>query len=251
MSDKNNLKTSFKGKNILITGGTDGIGKATAILLAKHHANVFVLGRDEKKIKKTIKEAGESTGARIRGLVADVSNEKQLELSFGYISKNTKGLDVLINNASLAARSILDKDIQDLEYILKVNIESYLRCTRFALDTMIPKNSGHIINIGSLSSSLSEKDADIYVTAKSAIAGFTKSIRKKANQHSIKVSSIEPGSVATGMVTESSREKLKKIKNQTFLTPEDIAEIILFILLQPERSEIMNVQTKPLKQFLD
>lgn len=249
MNNKNDYDL-LKGKNVLITGGTKGIGRATAILLAKNQANVFIIGRDKKRIDETIKMVSKTPKTKVYGLAGDVSHEKFLISVFDFIDKKSGGLDILINNASLGARSILDQDMDKLEYFLKVNLESHMRCTRLALDRMIPKNSGHIINIGSLSSVFFEKDADIYVSTKAAIAGFTKSIRKKVNEYSIKVSLIQSGSVATSMVDEDENTKIKYVKNHIFLKPEDIAELILFILIQPKRSDIMEVHIKPHKQFL-
>ena len=106
---------------------------------------------------------------------------------------------------------------------------------------------GHIVNIGSLSAEYAERDADIYVATKSAIRGFTSSLRKKVNEKNIKVTLIEPGSVGTNMVDETSAEQNEKQKAFTMLKAEDIAETIFFCLALPERTEIMTVQIKPFR----
>jgi len=238
---------NLKGKTILVTGGTCGIGKATACLLTNMGAKVFIFSRHEEKLKQALFEIQENTGQKINGYVADSSKEKEVIRVFNAIDKIGK-LDVLINNAALPARNIQESSFDYLKYVVETNISGYLICTKYALERMVIRGSGHIVNIGSMSAHVLEEGADLYVATKSAIAGFTESLRKEMVPFDIRVSLVEPGSVATSMITESEPEKKLAIKNEKILRPIDIAEAILFILTRPQNCEIIDLQLKAKKQ---
>jgi NADP-dependent 3-hydroxy acid dehydrogenase YdfG len=115
---------------------------------------------------------------------------------------------------------------------------------------MLPSRSGHIINIGSMSAESREGGDDLYVTTKSAILGFNESLRKTVNRKGIKVSLIEPGSVGTNMISESSIQQEKKESAGEMLKAEDVAECIIFCLNRPSRCDIVEIQVKPSHQII-
>lgn len=247
MTEPDNGQMSLEGKIALVTGGTSGIGKATACLLVREGAKVFTFGRHKEKLKKALSEIRDYTGREITGFVADSSDKESVKRVFEKIDK-AGDLDILINNAALPARSIMDSTFDFLEYLIDVNITGYLTCSKFALERMLPRKNGHIINIGSMSAHVKEGGADLYVASKSAIAGFTDSLRKEMIPSDIRVSLIESGSVATGMITENEEQKALAIKAEKLLKPMDIAEAILFILTRPKGCEIIDLQLKAKKQ---
>ncbi|HOX40958.1 MAG TPA: SDR family oxidoreductase [bacterium] len=245
MDKKNSSDKFLAGKVALITGGTTGIGRATAVALAHQGADVFVFGRHQNKLDDAIADIKKISGREAFGLCADVSKIDDIKNVFKRIDDKFGKIDFLINNASLGARSILDQDFENMDYVLDVNIKGYLLCTRYALDRMIPVKSGHIVNIGSMSSEVREGDADIYVATKSAIAGFNESLRKKVRSQGIKVTLIKPGSVGTDMVTETVQEQVEAQEKRLLLKAEDVANCILFALLQSDRCEIIDIGLKP------
>ena len=240
----------LKGKKALITGGTTGIGRATAVLLAKNGADVFIFGRHQKELEDAQKDIERLTGRKALGAIADVADVNSVKAVFDEIDQTWGGLDILVNNAALPARSVVDHDYNYISYVLKVNIEGYLICSKMALERMLPKNNGHIINIGSMSASVREAESDLYVATKSAIAGFNESLRKLINDRCVKVSIIEPGSVGTDMVSEPPSEQLVEEENQLMLKAEDISECILFCLTRPERCDLISIQVKPHRQII-
>lgn len=235
----------LKGKKVLITGGTTGIGRATAVLLAKNGADVFIFGRHQRELNDALGDIEKIARRKAIGVVADVAHLDSIELVFDQIDQRWGRLDILINNAGLPARSILDHDIDDIFYVISVNLTGYLLCTKFALERMRPKGAGQIVNIGSMSACIREAGADLYVATKSAIVGFNESLRKLVNNEFIKVSMIEPGSVGTSMIAESSEDQRIEEERQNLLKAEDIADCVLFCLTRPARCDVISIQVKP------
>jgi NADP-dependent 3-hydroxy acid dehydrogenase YdfG len=111
-------------------------------------------------------------------------------------------------------------------------------------------SGGHIVMIGSMSADVREKGSAVYVATKSGIQGFSASLRKEANEAGVGVSLIEPGSVGTDMVDESPAEQALQQEKLEMLTAEDIGRCVLFVLIQPERCEIVSLQVRPKAQII-
>ena len=240
-------RTILKNKNVLVTGGTSGIGKATAKRLAQEGANVMIFGRNKDHLKKAVSDIKKYG---IFGITADVSSETDIDKVFSEFKRKYGDIDILVNNASLPARSITSNNYQKMEYTLRVNILGYMYCTKKAFEIMKNNGQGHIVNIGSMSAKVKEERADLYVPTKSAIEGFSESFRKKANRNGVKLSLIEPGSVGTGMVDESKEEQKKLQEEFLMLRAEDIAEAIVFCLTRPKRCDVICLEIKPHRQII-
>jgi len=238
----------LKEKVALITGGTTGIGRATAILLAQNGADVVIFGRHHRELDDALNDVGRLSGKSALGMIADTAHKDSIENVFREIDAKYGRIDILINNAGLAARSILDSEYDSWKYIIEVNILGYMLCARLALDRMMPLNFGHIVNIGSMSGEIKEANADLYVATKSAINGFNESLRKKMLGTDIKFTLIEQGSVGTDMIEETTDEQVADEGRYLLLKAEDIAESIFFSLAQPPRVEITKIQLKAKKQ---
>ncbi|MCJ0743695.1 SDR family oxidoreductase [Pedobacter montanisoli] len=238
-------------KRALITGGTSGIGLATALLLVKYGIRLYIIGRDEEKLEKALEKLkGEHEEAEVYGMCADVADPEDLSRLFESIDKNWGGLDILINNAGLGYGSILNGHYQDWEYIVKTNLLGYIACCHEAVLHMTKQGSGHIICIGSMSADTREEESSLYVATKSALQGFSESFRKEVNGQNIHVTLIEPGSVATPMHKIAEAEKQHQLEELTMLHSNDIARSILYVLSQSERCAIVDLKIKPLKQLI-
>lgn len=232
-------------KRIVITGGTTGIGKATAELLASLGGHVFIFGRNELDFDKAIKDIRLVAQGDVFGIAADISKKEELQLIYNQIDKTLGGIDILINNAALSGEGIIDESYESIKYILETNILGYLAFTKQAVSIMKEQKNGHIINIGSMSAETKEKTSTVYVATKSAIRGFSTSLRKEVNELGIKVSLIEPGSVTSDMQTTTKKEQKEDIKKLKMLEAEDIAMSVLFCLSQPKRCDIVTMQVRP------
>ncbi len=235
---------AVSGKAVVVTGGTTGIGRATALLLAAKGARVLIFGRHEAELNDAIadiKQHGE-----VHGQTADVARYGDVKRVFSAADETLGGLDILINNAALGARSVVDNQYERWQYIVNVNLVGYISCAHEAIERMRQTGAGHIVNVGSLSTETRDADSDIYVASKSGINGFTESLRKGVQDMGIKVSLIEPGLVGTNLQQgTSSQEQQQQERALKMLKAKDIAEAIYYVITQPKRVDVTYVQVQP------
>jgi NADP-dependent 3-hydroxy acid dehydrogenase YdfG len=235
------------GKGIVITGGTTGIGRTTALLLAQLGARVLVFGRHAPELEDAMHDL-EDVSDEVYGLVADVSRLADVDRVFREADERLEHVDVLINNAALSGDSIIDHSVEDADYIVRTNVLGYIACAHAAIPRMKKLGGGHIINVGSMSADTRGKGSSLYTTTKTAIQGFSESLRKEVNKFGIKVTLIEPGAVGTDMQPETPEEQREKEAAGEMLKAEDIAACIHYCLVQPPRCDVITVQIQPHKQ---
>jgi NADP-dependent 3-hydroxy acid dehydrogenase YdfG len=232
-------------KSILITGGTTGIGRAIAILLASQGAKVMVFGRHQDDLDEALKDI-RAAGGEVLGLTADVSDPEDIQHVFQEFDRQMEKLDILINNAALGYGPITDGGYPEWEYILKTNLLGYMAMTHEAVERMKASGWGHIVNIGSMSADVREKDSSVYVATKAGIQGFSEALRKEVNPIGIKVTLIEPGAVGTDMQSQySPAEQRERIGKMKMLRAEDIAACVLYTITQPKRCDVVSLQIRP------
>src|SRR5215208_405700 len=232
-------------KSILITGGTTGIGRATAILLASQGARVMIFGRQQNDLDEAMKDIREA-GGEVLGLTADVSDPQDIQRVFQEFDQQMDKLDILINNAALGYGSVMEGGYPEWEYILKTNLLGYMAMTHEAVERMKANGWGHIVNIGSMSAQVREKNSSLYVATKSGIQGFSEALRKEVNSHGIKVTLIEPGAVGTDMQSDyPPAEQRKKEEKMEMMKAEDIAACVLYTITQPKRCDVVTMQIRP------
>ena len=242
---------NIKGKKIVITGGTTGIGKAIADVLVSLGGEVLIFGRDEKDFENAVADIKKQfPDSKVYGTPADVTKKEDIDKIFEIVDTELGGIDILINNAALGAPGITKETYEDYKYIIDTNITGYLAFCEEAVIRMKTKKSGHIVNIGSMSAESKEPTSTIYVATKSAIRGFSTSLRKELNPLGIKVSLIEPGAVTSDMQPGSKEEHQEKIEKMEMLEAYDIAMSTLFCLSQPKRCDIVTMQIRPHLQII-
>ncbi|HEY0946886.1 MAG TPA: SDR family oxidoreductase [Opitutaceae bacterium] len=242
---------SLDGRNVMVTGGTTGIGRATAALLAAHGANVFIFGRHEPELRTALDYLSQARGT-ILGTIADQSRAEDVARVFAAADHELGPLDVLVNNASIGAGEITEGDDAQWRYALQSDLTGYLDCTRHAVDRMKRRGRGHIVNVGSISSVHHTKGLSLYVAAKSAIHGYSRALHRELGPHGIKVSLIEPGLVGTEIFEPGEPERAPEVQHAeqrrgAMLKPEDIAVAVHYCLTQPPRCNIGLVRIEPLK----
>jgi NADP-dependent 3-hydroxy acid dehydrogenase YdfG len=159
-------------------------------------------------------------------------------------------LDIMINNAAVAFQSITEGSYADWETVTQTNLLAYMACARQAIDRMREQQDGHIVNIGSMSADVREKDSSVYVATKSVIQGFSEALRKEVNELGIKVTLIEPGAVDTDMQPDSTDEKKESVKNLEMLEADDIAAAVYYAICQPKRCDVVDIKIRPHLQLI-
>jgi NADP-dependent 3-hydroxy acid dehydrogenase YdfG len=242
---------SLEGKAVVLSGGTTGIGRATAHLLLEAGSRVLIYGRDQQALDEALSEL-EPKG-EVHGMSADQANPDDVRKVFAKADEVLGGVDILINNAAIGAKSVTDMSEEEWRYAVEANLLGYIACCFQAVKRMEQRGAGHIVNVGSMSVTVREKGSDVYVATKAGIEGFSEALRKRVNEMGIKVSLIEPGSVATDMSVRdqgvrSGEEIQQAHESGEMLMSEDIARCIHFVLTQPARSNVVEVKVRPHRQ---
>ena len=237
---------------VFITGATSGIGKATAEFFAQHNYRLILCGRKEDQLKDLEQTLGMLTD--VVTLKFDVRNKEAVFTAINTLPENFKNIDVLINNAGNAhgLSFIQDGDTNDWDAMLDINVKGLLYVSKAILPKMIERNTGFIVNIGSTAGKEVYPNGNVYCASKSAVEAINKGMRMDLNQYNIRVSAIHPGLVETAFSDvrfKGDTERAKKVyQGYKALQPEDIAEIIHFVITRPYHVNIEDLVVYPSAQ---
>jgi len=241
-------------KLAFITGATAGIGKATALLLARNDYDVILTGRRNERLEEVEEEIRSKTSADVMSLCFDIRERDEVEKAVASLSGKWKNIDVLVNNAGLASGMdfVQDGDIDDWERMIDTNIKGLLYITRAVSPGMVERKSGHIINITSIAGKEVYEKGNVYCGTKHAVDALTKGMRIDLLEYGIKVSSIAPGMVETEFSVvrfHGDQERADSVyRGLTPLYAEDIAESILFVVTRPPHVTINDLLIMPTAQ---
>jgi NADP-dependent 3-hydroxy acid dehydrogenase YdfG len=239
-------------KIALITGATSGIGKSTALILAKNGYSIIATGRREVKLEELRQELGQ--GVDYLPLVFDVRDrEKVLEI-LDNLPEGWKSIDVLVNNAGNAhgIDPIQSGDLDDWDAMMDINVKGLLYVTKAIVPGMCARKSGMVINIGSIAGKEAYPNGSVYCGSKAAVDAITKGMRMDLNPFGIRVVAIHPGLVETefSMVRFKGDESKSEKVYQGFepLVAQDIAEIIEFVVNRPPHVVLADIVVLPTAQ---
>ena len=233
-----------KNKIALITGATSGIGESTSHELSNQFS-LILCGRNKEKLNKLSDSLSKKTD--VMTLEFDVRDKKDVREKISSLTDDWKNIDVLINNAGNAhgLDFIYEGEIEDWDMMIDTNVKGLLYVSKYVLDFMIKKNSGHIINIGSIAGKEVYPKGNIYCASKFAVDAISSGMRIDLNKHNIKVSQINPGLVETNFSMVRFKDDQKRSNSvYTGLNPlvgEDIAKVISYVINCPENVNISDI----------
>jgi 3-hydroxy acid dehydrogenase / malonic semialdehyde reductase len=238
----------------LITGATSGIGKSTAEIFAKNGYNVIITGRRKERLAEEQKFIESKYKVKVHTLCFDIRKLDEVEQAIAGIPSEFKAIDVLVNNAGLAAglAPIQDGNIDHWERMIDTNIKGLLYMTRAVSKLMIERKKGHIINVGSIAGKEAYANGNVYCGTKHAVDALNKGMRIDLLPFNIKVSAVNPGMVETEFSIvrfDGDEDRAKKVyAGFDPLTPDDIAETIYWMASRPAHVNINDIIIMPAAQ---
>lgn len=224
----------MQSKTAIVTGASKGIGKAIALKLATLNYNIVILSRSSNLLEE-LKPEIESLGNQCLPIVADLSIDGTPEKIIREVYSHFGQLDVLVNNAGLAySGSIMETNKATWDELFGINVRAPFFLCKAAIPVLKQSSNPVIINIGSVVGFKGYASQAAYASSKHALAGFTKALAKEVQEDGIKVHLISPGGVNTEMI----REMRPDIDKDQLIQPEEIAEIVEFLVTRTGKGTI-------------
>lgn len=243
----------MKGKTVLITGATSGIGEGCARKFAAMGSNLILNGRNIEKLNQ-LKEELTALGVEVLTLPFDVRDRAAMRAAIDSLQGSWQQIDVLINNAGLVIG--VDKEFEgnldEWDIVLDTNIKALLSMTRMIVPGMVARGRGHIINIGSIAGDAAYPRGSVYCATKAAVKALSDGLRIDLVDTPLRVTNIKPGMVETNFTVVRYRGDKQRAddfyKGIRPLTGDDIAEVVYYAASAPEHVQIAEVLVMPTHQ---
>ncbi len=244
------MDLGYKGKAVIVTGGSSNINRANVLAFAKEGANVICADIDDKQGPKVVAEANSLGGGKAIYVRTDVTSPESINLLMNEAMKEFGKVDVLINGVGWQEspwRLFMEQDRKTWEKMVALNLWSVIYGTRAALEVMIPRKYGKIINIGSEAGRIGEFRQTFYSACKGGVIAFTKAVAKEVGRYSINVNCICPAgvipekaehaselSMTQGVTQENMSEEMKKMQVKMYpigrmAKAQDVANTVLYV----------------------
>ncbi len=242
---------SLEGRKVLITGGSSGIGEATAALMAAEGASVTVGARRKDRLDELVSRI-EADGGTAHALEADIGEESQARALVEGANEAMGGLDALVNNAGVMLLGPLQgADPEEWRTMIGVNCLGLLYCTHYALPIIRDGGGGDIVNVSSVAGRTAALGSGVYNMTKWGVVGFTESLRQEGAHIGVRVTCVEPGFVETELQGHNTNplvlDRMKQVREDTgdVLKADDIARAIVFAIGQPKHAAINEILVRP------
>ncbi|HUB00162.1 MAG TPA: SDR family NAD(P)-dependent oxidoreductase [Terracidiphilus sp.] len=245
---------SLKGKIVLITGASGGIGAATALAFAGEGARLLLAARRAGKLAEVASQALERGAEAVHSIDLDVRSRHAVQTAIDDLPAEWAEIEVLVNNAGLSRG--LDKlymgRVEDWEEMIDTNIKGLLYVSRAVVPGMVVRRSGHVVNLGSTAGLLPYPGGSVYCATKAAVHSLNDGLRQDVLGTPVRVTCIDPGAVETDFSLVRFRgDTQRAAKVYTGITPlaaEDVASAILWAVKQPAHVNIAHVLMTPVNQ---
>lgn len=228
------MQLDLSDKTALVTGGAKGIGRACSMLLAESGATVIVNYRKSKDDAERIREELGGRGATVAIFQADIAIPQEVEALFDYIRTQFGRLDVLVNNAGMIKDNLLlTMTLADWDRVHDVNLRGAFLASKLAVEMMLPRHAGKIINIASVGAIRGATGQANYAASKGGLVAFTRACAVELAARGIQVNAVLPGMIVTDMSrrvrNKAGEMLLKRIPAERFGEPEEVARLVLFL----------------------
>jgi 3-hydroxy acid dehydrogenase / malonic semialdehyde reductase len=238
---------SIQNQIVLVTGASSGIGEACARAFAQAGANLILSARRLDRLEKLAQSIADQHSVQVYPLQLDVCDRTQVEACLSGLPEPWSQVDILINNAGLSRGldKLYEGEIQDWEEMIDTNVKGLLYVTRSIVPGMVRRGQGHIINIASVAGHQAYPGGGVYCATKAAVRTLSSGLKMDLLGTPVRVSNVDPGLVETEFSQvrfhgDSERAKTVYL-GLTPLTPEDIAEVVLFCATRPPHVSISDV----------
>ena len=245
---------SLKGKTVFITGASAGIGAATALAFAAEGARLLLAARRAGRLSEVASRALERGAPSVHSIDLDVRDHRAVQNAIDGLPAEWSEIDILVNNAGLSRglEKLYMGKIEDWDEMIDTNVKGLLYVTRSVVPGMVVRGRGHVINLGSTAGELSYPNGAVYCGTKAAERAINDGLRQDVLGTPIRVTSVDPGMVETDFSlvrfhgdTDRAAKVYKGVKP---LTPEDIAEVIVWAASRPAHVNIARVLLTPVQQ---
>lgn len=241
---------SLEGKIVMVTGASSGIGEACTRAFADAGARLILCARRMERLSALAAELHTPTHL----IELDVRDQSAVEQAVAGLPEAWRAIDILLNNAGLsrALAKLQEYDIQDMDEMVDTNVKGLLYVTRAVAPGMVARNSGHIINIGSIAGHWTYPNGAVYCATKAAVKSISEGLKMDLNGTAVRITSVDPGLVETEFSVvrfHGDADRAKKVyEGIKPLSGADVADVVLFCATRPAHVNINDVILMPVHQ---
>lgn len=248
------MSETIKGKIVVITGASSGLGEATARMLAEQGAVVVLGARRLERLNRLVEEINQQ-GGQASALQTDVTDRAQVQALVDHAVKEHGRLDVIINNAGIMPQSLLENlKVDEWDRMIDVNIKGVLYGIAAALPQMKRQKSGQIINVSSVAGHRVGPGSSVYAATKFAVRALSEGLRQEVKPYNLRTTIISPGAVDTELpntiTDETVGQNIGRFYEEVAIPADSFARAVVFAMSQPEEVDINEILYRPTAQAL-
>lgn len=230
----------LRNKRVIVTGGSDGIGRHICLKLAANGTRLAILGRNAERLKKVEAECLAAGAVKAVGISCDIQNPAEIKTAVSKVTDAFDGLDILINNAGIWHKTgPLDTIVPDmLQATVQTNLTGLMQITQAAIPALRVNEESIILNVVSKSGVVAQAGQSVYTATKYGVRGFTEVLRADEQDTGVRVGGVYQSGTNTEMFAKAGED----VPNQIFTEPDDLADVVVFVLTRPPKLWIHDIR---------